>query len=109
MTLSDEHRRAFAEIERALEEDDPKFAATITTEHFERLRRRWVVVPTMLFLFGAVLLVTGLVTTHAQLVAGVITGIIGFLTMPAAIALFLHNHQLLMGGRAGSRSSRASR
>jgi len=61
---------------------------------------------TMLFLFGAVLLVTGLVTTHVQLVAGVITGVIGFLAMPAAIALFLHRHRLLMGG-AGPGSSRA--
>ncbi|MET0965029.1 MAG: DUF3040 domain-containing protein [Nakamurella sp.] len=106
MSLSEEHRRALEEIERALEEDDPKFAATVTPEHFQRLRRRWVIVPAMLFLFGAVLLVTGLVTTHAQLVAGVIAGVIGFLAMPAAIVLFLHRHRVLMGD-TGSGSSRA--
>ena len=98
MSLSDEHRRALEEIERALEEDDPQFAATVTSEHFRRLRRRWVIIPASLFLLGAVLLVTGLVTTHAQLATGVTTSIIGFLTMPAAIALFLHRHRHLMGG-----------
>jgi len=100
MTLSDEHRRALEEIERALEQDDPQFAATVTPEHFQRLRRRWVIIPAILFLSGAVLLVAGLVTTHAQLAAGITTSIVGFITMPAAIALFLHRHQHLMGGSA---------
>jgi len=94
MPLSDEHRRALDEIERALEQDDPQFAATVSTD-FQRLRRRWVVIPAALFLLGAVLLVAGLVTTHAQLTAGAIISTIGFLTMPTAIALFRHHHQHL--------------
>jgi len=71
MSLSEAHRRALEEIERALEEDDPKFAATVTPEHFQRLRRRWVIVPAMLFLFGAVMLYSNrfwpIWTTAAQL------------------------------------------
>jgi len=98
MSLSDEHRRVLEEIERALEEDDPQFAATVTPEHIQRLRRRWVIIPASLFLFGALLLVAGLVTTHAQLAAGVAASITGFLTMPAAVLLFLHRHRHLMGG-----------
>jgi len=104
MSLSDEHRRVLEEIERAPEEDDPQFAATVTTEHFQRLRRRWVIIPASLFLFGAVLLVSGLVT-HAQLIVGVTASIIGFLTMPAAVVLFPHRHPHLMSG-SGSRSTR---
>lgn len=95
MPLSDEHRRALDEIERQLEREDPTFVATVSSEQFQRLRHRWVIIPTSLFLLGAVLLIAGLVTTHAQLTAGVIISIIGLFTMSAATVWFFRHHRQL--------------
>ncbi len=90
MSLSDEHRRALAEIERALAHDDPAFVATVNPENLLRLRRRWIVTAACLFIIGAALLVAGLVTTHAYLLLGVVVAVVGFLTMPAAVVLVVH-------------------
>ena len=90
MSLSDEHRQALDEIERALERDDPTFAASVSPEYVLRLRRRWIIIPACLFLLGAVTLVAGLVTTHAFLILGVVVAVLGFLAMPAAVVLMLH-------------------
>ena len=92
MPLSDDQRRALDEIERALEREDPHFAATISADQFRRLRRRWVIVPAVLFLLGAVLLVAGLVTTHALLIIGVVISIVGAITMSAVVAFVLRHH-----------------
>ena len=94
MSLSDEDRRALDEIERALEREDPHFAATVSTDRFRRLRRRWVIIPGCLFLLGAVLLVAGLVTTHALLIIGIVISTVGVLTMAAGAALFLRHHHI---------------
>ena len=56
------------------------------------IRRRAIIVPGVLFLLGAALLVTGLVTTHALLTVGVIISVAGFLTMTATVALFIQRH-----------------
>ncbi len=90
MSLSDEHRRALDEIERALVQDDPTFAETVRPEYILRLRRRWIIIPASLFLLGAVVMVAGLVMTHALLALGAVVAVLGFLTMPAAIVLMLH-------------------
>ncbi len=89
MSLSDEHRRALDEIEKALEQDDPTFVATVNHDRLLQLRRRWIIIPACMFLFGAVIMVAGLVTTHELLVIGVIMSILGFVMMPAAVALLL--------------------
>ncbi len=89
MPLSDEHRHALDEIERALKKDDPRFAATVNIDQIQRHRRRWTIIAAALFLLGVVLLITGLVTSDSYLLVGAIIGSIGFLTMPAAIAVFL--------------------
>jgi len=47
----------------------------------------------VLFLLGAALLVTGLVTTHALLTVGVIISVAGFLTMTTTITLFVQRHR----------------
>jgi hypothetical protein len=87
MSLSDEHRRALDEIERALEQDDPTFVATVNHDRLLQLRRRWIIIPA--FLLGAVIMVAGLVATHELLVVGVVSSILGFVMMPAAVALLL--------------------
>ena len=89
MPLSDEEQQRLDDIEQALRQDDPEFAANVS---MSRLRRRAIIVPGALFLLGAVLLVTGLVTTHALLTVGVIISVAGFLTMTATVALFIQRH-----------------
>lgn len=95
MPLSDEHRQALDEIERALELQDPEFAASVGTGSFRRLRRRWVIIPAAMFLVGAVVLVAGLVTTHAQLLVGAVVGIAGLLVMAAAVVLLVRRNPQL--------------
>jgi predicted tellurium resistance membrane protein TerC len=95
MPLSDEHRRALDEIERQLVSEDPNFAASVNHDRFRQLRRRWVIIPAVMFVLGAVLMIAGLVTTHELLVVGAIIGVVGFLTMPTAVALFFRHHPQL--------------
>ena len=89
MPLSDEERQRLDDIEQALRQDDPEFAANVS---MSRLRRRAIIVPGALFLLGAALLVAGLVTTHALLTVGVIISVAGFLTMTTTVALFIQRH-----------------
>ena len=91
MALSDAERRTIDEIEEALLREDPRFASSVSGERFQQLRRRWIVLPTLLFVLGAVMLVAGLVATHAVLVAGAIVAVVGFAAMPTAILLFLRH------------------
>ncbi len=90
MPLSDEEQQRLDDIEQALQEDDPEFAANVS---IDRLRRRAIIIPGVLFLLGAALLVTGLVTTHALLTVGVIISVAGFLTMTTTITLFVQRHR----------------
>lgn len=92
MALSDAERRTIDEIEELLLRDDPRFAASVSGERFQQLRRRWIVIPAILFVVGAVGLVAGLVATSALLVVGIIIAVLGFVAMPAAVLLFLHHH-----------------
>jgi hypothetical protein len=88
MPLSDGEQRRLDEIERAMKLDDPKFAATITIEHF---RRQHAVVAGSLFLLGMVALVVGLVVTDASLWAGIVISLTGFLSMVAGAYLYFRH------------------
>lgn len=83
MALSKDEQRTLDEIERALREDDPKFA---NATHFDRLRRHRVILGAGAFLLGAIALVVGEVVSQVQLTAGVMLSLAGFGTMFAAIA-----------------------
>jgi hypothetical protein len=89
MPLTDGERRSLDEIERALQRDDPEFAATIDIDRLRVLRLRRLVIPALSFLLGTLLLVGGLVTTHEQLVVGVVIGVTGALIMAGALTLVL--------------------
>ncbi|WP_018500068.1 DUF3040 domain-containing protein [Parafrankia discariae] len=79
MPLSENEQRLLEQIERALVEDDPKFASTVRSTNprtylLRRVRRSGV-----LFALGLVVLVVGVVLNQVPLT--VILGILGFLMM----------------------------
>ena len=88
--LSNDEQRQLDEIERALRDDDPSFAATVDFGH---VRRRRIIAPAAAILLGLVLLVGGEIAAQWLLIAGVILGATGFLV---AVGGFWW---LLRGGR----------
>lgn len=85
MPLSDGEQRRLDEIELALRNEDPKFASTITIDHFRRQRAFGA---GALLLLGMVALVLGLVVTDALLWVGIVIGVLGFCAMVAAAFIF---------------------
>ena len=87
MPLSEEELRLLEQMERALVEEDPKFAHTLRGTAFARRSRRRALVAAGVFLVGVTVLMTGAVTQLAWV------GIIGFLVMLAAAAVALASWQ----------------
>jgi Protein of unknown function (DUF3040) len=87
MPLSEDDRRRLDEIEQSLTRDDPQFAARVNV-HWRRRRR--LLGALMCFAVGAVLLIAGLVTTHAVIVIGVIIAVAGLGAMVAAAGVLLY-------------------
>ena len=83
MPLSEHEQRMLDEIERALYEDDPKFATSVNVS---RIRRRRPIVAGCLFVAGLVALVVGVIATQSFLAVGVVVSVIGFLTMHSSRA-----------------------
>ena len=100
MPLSEHEQRMLDEIERALYEDDPKFATSVNVS---RIRRRRPIVAGCLFVAGLVALVVGVIATQSFLAVGVVVSVIGFLTMVAAVGLFVFGQP---GQRGPPRASR---
>lgn len=86
MPLSDHEQRMLDEIERALYEDDPKFASSVNVT---RLRRRRPIVAASLFVVGLIGLIVGVIATQSVLALGVVVSVVGFLTMVGAVGLFV--------------------
>ena len=87
MPLSEDDQRRLDEIERGLQQDDPKFAAG------QSLDRRRKVVAGVVVLIGMVLLVVGLAVTQAALLVGVIIAVAGFLTMVGGAAVLVRRRR----------------
>jgi len=87
MPLSEDDQRRLDEIERSLTRYDPQFAARVSVQW--RRRRRLLSAITG-FAVGAVLLIAGLVTTHAVIVIGVIIAVAGLWAMVAAAGVLLY-------------------
>jgi len=81
MALSEGEQRRLEEMERALERDDPRFAASVSVE---RVRRCRLITGGAVFLLGAFVLLAGLVATAGSTPVGVVIGVAGFLIMVAA-------------------------
>lgn len=96
MPLSDHEQRMLDEIERALYEDDPKFATSVNVS---RIRRRRPIVAGCLFVAGLVALVVGVIATQSLLAVGVIVSVVGFLAMVGGAALFVF-------GQPGARAAK---
>ena len=79
--LSRDEQRRLDEIERALRDDDPRFAATVTFAH---ARHHHAIVGGVGFLLGMAALIVGAVAAQALLAVGVIISLAGFLAMVAA-------------------------
>ena len=84
MALSDDEQRVLDEIERELQRDDREFPESVT--HHDHRRRRLVAAGAVMTL-GLVIVLTGLVLGRGSFEVGVITGIVGLLTMTGAAAL----------------------
>ncbi|MEJ7650958.1 MAG: DUF3040 domain-containing protein [Nakamurella sp.] len=86
MPLSEHEQHMFDQIERALYDDDPKFATSVDVT---RIRRRRPIAAAAVFVVGLVCLVVGVITTQSVLTLGVIVSVVGFLAMVAGAGLFV--------------------
>jgi hypothetical protein len=98
MPLSENEQRMLEQIERALVEDDPKFAQTVRATNPRTYLARRVRRNGALFVLGLVLLIVGVVLSRIQALT-VTLGIIGFAIMLAA-ALRVVTDVRRMSGRA---------
>ena len=84
--LSKDEQDRLDEIERALGDDDRRFAASVDFDH---VRRHQKLVAAAAFILGIVVLVLGAVATQALLAVGVIVSVAGFVVMVAAAKYLL--------------------
>src|SRR3954469_23292695 len=73
--LSEEELRLLEQMERALLQEDPKFASTLRGTSFRRAARRRAILAGVVFIVGIALLMTGVITQLP------VVGIIGFVIM----------------------------
>jgi hypothetical protein len=81
--LSEEELRLLEQMERALVEEDPKFASTLRGTSLRRSARRRAIAAGFVFLVGIVVLMTGAITQLWPV------GVVGFLIMLASATVAL--------------------
>ena len=81
MPLSEEELRLLEQMERALVEEDPKFASTLRGTSLRSMARRRAILAGVCFVAGIAVMMTGVV---ANLIP---VGIVGFLVMLASATL----------------------
>ena len=88
MPLSEEELRLLEQMERALVEEDPKFASTLRGTSLRRTARRKVVLAAIGFVAGIVVMMAGVVgggsSSRSGLTVIIVLGIVGFLLMLAS-------------------------
>jgi hypothetical protein len=100
--LSEHEQRLLEQIERALVDDDPKFASSVRTGDRRLKARRKLQLGALLVLVGLAVLVGGAVVPSVPL------GVLGFLVMFGGAALGVLNYRAATGavvesGPAGTR------
>lgn len=96
MPLSEHEQRLLEQMERALYAEDPKFASSLRGKSPRSNFRRRVLLASVGFVLGVVLLMTGLV---AQMVA---VSVIGFVAMLASAFFAISSYRRIQsGGRLG--------
>jgi UPF0716 family protein affecting phage T7 exclusion len=96
--LSEEELRLLEQMERALSQEDPKFASTLRGHSLRRAAHRRVILAGITFVAGLVVLMAGVVTSLWAV------GIAGFLVMLGAATVAL----TALRGRPLPRAARAS-
>jgi VIT1/CCC1 family predicted Fe2+/Mn2+ transporter len=81
MPLSEHEQRLLEQIERALYDEDPKFASTVRGGKLRRPSRRRRVQGIALFVIGVVMLVLGVVFMSSTPGVGIVISVVGFLAM----------------------------
>ncbi len=113
MPLSENEQRLLEQIERALVEDDPKFASTVRSTNPRTYLLRRVRRSLLLFGLGLVVLVVGVALNRTPLI--VVLGILGFVLMlfaarrGAADLRRMSGRGVEQGGRHPSPSRRRTR
>lgn len=75
MPLSEEELRLLEQMERALSEEDPKFASTLRGTAVRQVARRRAILAGLAFLVGIAVLMTG------AILAQIAVGVLGFVIM----------------------------
>ena len=101
MPLSEEELRLLEQMERALVEEDPKFASTLRGTSLRRSARRRAIAAGLVFLVGIVVLMTGAISQLWPV------GVVGFLIMlvSATVALSAIKGQAAADPRAAAPST----
>ena len=81
MPLSEHEQRLLEQIERALYDEDPKFASTVRGGKLRRPSRRRRVQGIALFVIGIVMLVLGVMFMSSTPGVGIVISVVGFLAM----------------------------
>ncbi|HSK58996.1 MAG TPA: DUF3040 domain-containing protein [Actinomycetospora sp.] len=81
MPLSEHEQRLLEQIERALYDEDPKFASTVRGGKLRRPSRRRRIQGIALFVIGIVMLVLGVVFMSSTPGVGIVISVVGFLAM----------------------------
>ena len=105
MPLSEEELRLLEQMERALVEEDPKFASTLRGTSLRRSARRRAIAAGVVFILGIALLMGGVMSGKGAL--GFAIGIAGFVVMlgSATIALSAIRGQQAASAPADPRSA----
>lgn len=103
MPLSEHEQRLLEQIERALVDDDPKFASTVRTGDRRLKARRKLQLGGLLVLVGFAVLVGGAVARSVPL------GVLGFLIAFAGVALGVYHYKAATGAVEAGGSSVAGR
>ena len=81
MPLSEEELRLLEQMERALVEEDPKFASTLRGTSLRRTARRRAIAAGVVFLVGICVLMAGVITQEW------VIGVVGFVIMLGAATI----------------------
>lgn len=106
MPLSEHEQRLLEQIERALYDEDPKFASTVRGGKLRRPSRRRRIQGVALFLVGVVMLVLGVVFSSSTV--GIIVSVVGFLAMFGGAVLAITSSGARKKGAAAAGEAPAS-
>ena len=99
MPLSEHEQRLLDQIERALYQDDPKFASTVRATDLRTHMRRRMRRAALVLALGFSLLLVGLIGFKGSVI-GTVVGVAGFVVMVGALLLAMTSWRRLQPGGA---------